>query len=80
MKMKSHQPRLRVVAWVLQNRVLLRQALHPACGLKIIIRIEGAGAGLHLEETRLELAPEVSMTLIEVEQSGRGRVKQNQQK
>jgi hypothetical protein len=36
----------------------------------------GAGATLHGTEERLELAPEMSMTLIEVKQRGKGRVKQ----
>jgi len=76
-KMKSHQPRLRVVAWMLQNRFLLRQASLPGCGLDLIIRMEGAGAALHETGMRLELAPELSMTLIEVNQRGRLHVKQN---
>jgi len=74
-KMKNHQPRLRVVAWVLQNSFLIRQASLPAYGLEHIIRMKGTGATLHWTGLRLELVPEVSMTLIEVNQRSKGRVK-----
>ena len=74
MRIKNHQPRLRVVAWVLQNCFVIRQASLPAYRLEHIIRMEGIGAALHGTGMRLELAPKVSMTLIEVNQRSKGRV------
>jgi hypothetical protein len=75
LKIKNHQPLLRVVAWMLQNFSVIRQACLPAYGLVLIIRMEGIGAPLHGTGERLELALKLSMTLIEVNQRGRGRVK-----
>jgi len=56
--------------------LLLRQASLPACVLERIIRMKRVGAALHGTGMRLELAPSLSMTLIEVNQRGTGRVKQ----
>ncbi|HEY1254516.1 MAG TPA: hypothetical protein VGF01_07025 [Terracidiphilus sp.] len=75
LKMKSHQPLLRVVAWMQQNSTLIPQASFPAYEMKIIIRMEGISAALDKSGVRLELARRGSMALIEVNQRGKGRVK-----
>jgi len=74
-KMKNHQPLLRVVAWALQNFSVIRQASLPAYGLDLIIRMEGIDAPLPGTVKRFELALKLSMTLIEVNQSGKAHVK-----
>jgi len=38
-KKKNHQPRLRVVAWVVLNQRLLRQAMFPAFAMELLIRM-----------------------------------------
>jgi hypothetical protein len=44
--------------------------------MELLIRIVGIGAAMRLTGKMLALAAEVRMTLIEVEQSSKGRVKQ----
>jgi hypothetical protein len=78
--MKNHQPRLRVVACVQQNCLMIRQASLPAYGLEHIIRMEGAATALHMTGIRLELAPKVNITLIEVNQNAKGHVKYAQKR
>jgi hypothetical protein len=66
---------LRVVAWVLHSSFPVRQASVPARALGPIIRMEGLGAAVRWTKVTFALAPEVGMTLIEVKQRRKGRVK-----
>ena len=53
----------------------VRQASFPARALEPIIRMEGLNAAVRWTEETFALAPEVCMTLIEVKQRSKGRVK-----
>jgi hypothetical protein len=72
---KNHQPRSRVVAWVLHYCSPVRQASLPARELEPIIRIARAGAVMRRTGKKLALAPEVCISLIAVEQTTKSRVK-----
>jgi hypothetical protein len=74
-KMKNHQPRLRVVAWMLHRCFLVRQASFPARVFELLIRMAGIGMAMRKTGEKLTLAPEVCITLIAVEQRNKGRVK-----
>ncbi len=74
-KTKNHQPRLRVVAWVLPCCFLVRQASFPACALELLIRMAGIGTIMRRAGETFALAPEVCIPLISVEQSGKECVK-----
>jgi hypothetical protein len=56
-------------------RSLLRQASYSARSMELLIRIARMDAAMRRTGKKLALAAEVRMTLIEVEQSGEGRVK-----
>jgi hypothetical protein len=74
--MKNHQPRLRVVAWMMLNsKNQVGQASLPAGALGPIIRMEGIDTAGRMAWTKFALDPDVCMTLKEVEQRRRGQVK-----
>jgi len=73
-KTKNHQPRLRVVAWVLHDCSLIRQASSPASALELLIRMAGVGTAMHLTVRELALRPKVCIALISVEQRMKRRV------
>ena len=60
---------------MLHSSFPVRQASVPARALGPIIRMEGLGAAVRWTDRTFALAPEVCMTLIEVKQRGKGRVK-----
>jgi hypothetical protein len=64
-----------VVAWVLHSSFPVRQASFPPRALVLVIRMEGLGAAARWTKETFALAPEVCMTLIEVKQRSKGRVK-----
>jgi hypothetical protein len=64
-----------VVAWVLHSSFPVRQASFPARALMPVIRMEGLGAAVRRTDGTFALAPEGCMTLIEVKQRSKGRVK-----
>jgi hypothetical protein len=66
---------LRVVAWVLHSSFPVRQASFPARALGPVIRMEGRGAAVRWTKETFALAPDGCMTLIEVKQRSKGRVK-----
>jgi hypothetical protein len=69
---------LRVVAWVLHSSFPVRQASVPARAMGPIIRMEGLGAAVRWTDGTFALAQEGCMTLIEVKQRGKGRVKKEE--
>ncbi|MGP8226991.1 MAG: hypothetical protein ACLQGT_12655 [Terracidiphilus sp.] len=60
---------------MLHSSFPFRQASVPARALEPIIRMEGLGAAMHWIDGTFALAAEVCMTLIEVKQRSKGRVK-----
>jgi len=68
---------LRVVAWMLHCRFLVLQASFPARTLGPLIRMVGTGMATRRTGERLELAPELCITLIAVEQRSKGHVKKD---
>src|ERR1035437_4255310 len=74
-KRKSHQPRLRVVAWVLDQLNPFRQAQFPARTLWVLIRMAGIRASPRTMVRRGVLEVAWCMTLMEVTQRRGGRVK-----
>jgi len=72
---KSHQPRSRVVAWVLLCCYPVGQAWFPARELEPLIRMARAGALIRGTGKKLAPAPEVCISLIAVEQTSQWCVK-----
>jgi hypothetical protein len=67
-----------VVACVLHSSFPVRQASFPARAMGPIIRMEGLGAAVRWSKVTFALAPEMGMTLIEVKQRSKGRVKKEE--
>ena len=73
--MKNHQPRLRVVAWVLLNYESFRQASFPARELEPLIRIAEMGKAPCRTVRRLVLGLHRYISLMKVDQRRGRRVK-----
>jgi hypothetical protein len=72
---KNHQPRLRVVAWVLLCCLSVGQASLPAYGLEPIIRIKRTTAATRRRGKQLGLASFSRIGLNAVDQKCQNRVK-----